>query len=157
MIIFLVATLKKKPYLAVALNDLELISLLTSSLSIYCGFFFISSIPEADMANLPAAVKGGIALSDNMKLFLFGIILIANLSFFGFWAYKMFQEIKASFIKKAEKLYLMLCLCGDRSKLASLKNKMMIDEESEMLREKYFFLINDLKNVYKEGKLVLTH
>lgn len=118
MLIFLVATLKKKPYLAVALNDLEMISLLTSSLSIYCGFFFISSIPEADMASLPAVVKGGIALSDNMKLILFMIILISNVCFFGYWAFKMFQEMKATFIKKAEKIYLLLCLCGNRVKLS---------------------------------------
>lgn len=34
---------------------------------------------------------------------------------------------------------------------------MKLDEENELLREKYFASINHLKNVYKEGKLVLTH
>ena len=34
---------------------------------------------------------------------------------------------------------------------------MLIDEENENLREKYYKSINHLKDVYKEGKLVLTH
>lgn len=53
MIFFLIATIKKKPYLAMSLNDLETISLLTSSLSIFCGIFFISDIPAKDVGNLP--------------------------------------------------------------------------------------------------------
>jgi hypothetical protein len=53
MIVFLIANLKKKPYLSMSLNDLETISLLTSSLSIYCGIFFITDIPYKDIPLLP--------------------------------------------------------------------------------------------------------
>lgn len=44
MILFLILTLKKKPYMSISLNELEAISLVTSTVSIYCGIFFITSV-----------------------------------------------------------------------------------------------------------------
>jgi hypothetical protein len=89
MIVFLIANLKKKPYLSMSLNDLETISLITSSLSIYCGIFFITDIPSKDLPNLPTSVKSGVTLSEAMKFLFFVIIMVANLAFFGYWFYKM--------------------------------------------------------------------
>jgi hypothetical protein len=122
MMVFLILNLKKKPYLSIALNDLETLSLLTSAISIYCGIFFISDIPTKDFLSLPTSVKGGITLSDMMKLIFFLIIMISNLTFFGYWLYKMLQEVKNTLIKKFEKLYLYLFLCGDRALLERSKN-----------------------------------
>jgi hypothetical protein len=89
MIGFLIANLKKKPYVAMALNDLETFSLITSAISIYCGIFFISDVPAKDMKDVPQSVKGIINLSEGMRLFFFMVIMIANVVFFGFWMYKM--------------------------------------------------------------------
>jgi hypothetical protein len=89
MIGFLIANLKKKPYVSMALNDLETFSLITSAVSIYCGIFFIADVPTKDMATIPASVKGIINLSETMRLFFFMVIMIANIVFFGYWAYKM--------------------------------------------------------------------
>jgi len=131
MIVFLILTLKKKPYLSLALNDLETISLLTSTLSIYCGIFFISDIPQKDIPNLPFSVKGGITLGEITKFVLFGVIMLANLIFFGYWLYKMLLEVRNTLIKKFEKLYLYLFLCGDRNKLERMRHKQRMDEENE--------------------------
>lgn len=90
MIVFLIANLKKKPYLSVSLNDLETISLLTSTLSIYCGIFYITDVPAKDIPNLPTTVKSALTLSEPMKFLFFAVIMISNLSFFGYWLYKMF-------------------------------------------------------------------
>ena len=49
-----------------------------------------------------------------------------------------------------------LVLCGDKNQLEKIKRQMKIDEENELLREKYFKSVSNLKNLYKEGKLVLT-
>ncbi len=38
-----------------------------------------------------------------------------------------------------------------------MKRQMKIDEENELLREKYFTSVGNLKKLYKDGKLVLTH
>ena len=53
MIGFLIANLKKKPYVSLALNDLETFSLITSAVSIYCGIFFITDIPAEDLKSIP--------------------------------------------------------------------------------------------------------
>jgi hypothetical protein len=42
LIFFLVVTTKKKPFGNIALNDLEVYSLVASMITIYCGVFFIS-------------------------------------------------------------------------------------------------------------------
>ena len=123
MVIFLIVNIKKKPYVSLALNDLETISLITSAISIYCGVFFIADIPAADDASVPSDVKGVITLSDTMRLLFFFLIVIANGAFFGFWLYKMLQELKNTLIKKFEKGYLLLCLCGDRRRLERVKNQ----------------------------------
>lgn len=131
MIGFLIANLKKKPYVSMALNDLETFSLITSAVSIYCGIFFISDIPAKDLKSVPQSVKGVINLSETMKLLFFLVIMLSNIIFFGFWAYKMLQEVKNTLIKKFERVYLAVFLCGDRNKLERLKNKQKIDEENE--------------------------
>jgi hypothetical protein len=59
-------------------------------------------------------------------------------------------------ITKLEKLYLYLFLCGDRLKLERIKNQIRIDEENELLREKYFGAVGNLKKMYKDGRLILT-
>ena len=43
LLFFVILTVEKKPYLTRKLNNLELISLVTSCVTIYSGFFFLSS------------------------------------------------------------------------------------------------------------------
>ena len=138
------------------LNDLETISLATSTVSIYCGIFFISDIPTEDLADVPQSVKGGVTLSETAKLLFFVVIMIANLFFFGYWGYKLLHEVKKTLIMKLEKIYLYVCLCNDRERLEKVKHRMRIAEENEDLREKYFTTVNSLKVLYTQGKVILT-
>jgi hypothetical protein len=48
---FLYFTSKKKPYSNVALNDLEVYSLIASMVTIYCGIFFISDVAASDSSS----------------------------------------------------------------------------------------------------------
>jgi hypothetical protein len=66
------------------------------------------------------------------------VIMISNIVFFGYWAYKMLQEVRNTLVKKFEKIYLHVFLCGDKVKLDKMKNQQKIDEENEQLREKYY-------------------
>ena len=156
LILFIVLNLKKKPFILEALNDLESLSVVTSTLTIYCGIFFISNIPSKDVSSLPDYVVGYIVLSNELQLLFFSIILISNLCFITYWVYKMLLEIKNMLIKKFEKIYLCLFLCMDRDKLEKQKSKQRIEEENELLREAYFKSINNLKKLYNKGKVVLT-
>jgi len=44
LISFLIITLKKKPFQTVPLNNLEIMSLVTSTVTVFCGLFFILDI-----------------------------------------------------------------------------------------------------------------
>jgi hypothetical protein len=46
LILFLILNIKLMPFSFQALNDMEMISIITSMLTIYCGLFFISDLPE---------------------------------------------------------------------------------------------------------------
>jgi hypothetical protein len=46
LILFLILNIKLMPFTFQALNDMEMISIITSMLTIYCGLFFISDLPE---------------------------------------------------------------------------------------------------------------
>lgn len=80
---------KKKPFSTQVLNDLETMSLGTSMITIYCGFFFLSDIPEVFIKENPD-VKAGLVLGDAIKLVFFSSIVIANILFFFYWGLKMF-------------------------------------------------------------------
>ena len=53
LIFYLFYTLRKKPYITRRLNELEIASLLTSSITIYCGVFFLSSRDSTDPSYTP--------------------------------------------------------------------------------------------------------
>ena len=46
LILFLILNIKLMPFTFQALNDMEMISIITTMLTIYCGLFFISDLPE---------------------------------------------------------------------------------------------------------------
>ena len=48
LLFFVIATVEKKPYLTRKLNSLELVSLVTSCITIYSGFFFLSATEETE-------------------------------------------------------------------------------------------------------------
>ena len=48
LVFFIIITLKKKPYISRKLNGLEIVSLISSYLTFYCGLFFLSSKESGD-------------------------------------------------------------------------------------------------------------
>lgn len=49
LVFFIIITQRYKPYYSRQLNDLELISLVTSCITFYCGLFFLSSKSPSDV------------------------------------------------------------------------------------------------------------
>lgn len=107
----MIVNLKKKPYVLIVLNNLELISLVTSMITVYCGIFFIADKPSDWIKDNPEVSKGSISLSENSLLILFIIIVVANLIFFTIWGYSMLLEIRLKIRSKFPKLYVAVCLC----------------------------------------------
>ena len=53
LVLYLFYTLKKRPFITRRLNELEIVSLVSSSITIYCGIFFISSRDSLDPTFTP--------------------------------------------------------------------------------------------------------
>lgn len=119
ILVFIVVTLRRKPYLTRKLNDLEILSLFTSGFTIYCGFFFLSSSNSRSTSFDPTKdCKSEIILvelSSGMKWIFFVLILGFNILFLFHWIYTFLSEIKDKFRVKAPKIYTCLCLCCRRS------------------------------------------
>jgi hypothetical protein len=72
LIVSFILQMKKNPYVTPVLNDLELRGILTGTLTIYCGLFFLTSSMESDT-----------------KIGLFAVIILANAYFIVYWLIKM--------------------------------------------------------------------
>ena len=59
-------------------------------------------------------------------------------------------------IKKFGKVYALLCLCGMSQKLERLQREIIVREENEILREKYINMLDKLRDLYDNGKLMLN-
>ena len=116
LILFLVLTMTLLPFQTVVLNRLEILSLLSSMLTVYCGIFYLVQIPATDIES-GVTTGGGIVLDDNTKLFFFFVIIISNLIFLICWSVYMYLEVKSMIIKKFGKVYTYLCLCGMSARL----------------------------------------
>ena len=73
-----------------------------------------------------------------------------------FWIIKMLEELKSMLIKKFSTIYIYVCLCGNHAKYKRIIGEIVINEENEILREKYHEQLRKLELLYSEGKLVLN-
>mmetsp|Transcript_34091 Transcript_34091/g.33280 ORF Transcript_34091/g.33280 Transcript_34091/m.33280 type:complete len:194 (+) Transcript_34091:818-1399(+) len=151
LICFLLVNTKKKPFVSLALNDLETYSLAASMITIYCGLFFIS-----DMKDSQESGAAQLVLSEAVKMLFFVVIVFVNLVFFIFWGYKMYQEMKQMLIIKYGKVYLILCLCLNRRKLALAQKAALLAQENEFLREDYMKIVKNLKKIYNNGDIFIN-
>jgi hypothetical protein len=112
-------------------------SLITSMITIYCGLFYLSEIPEELMKKNPD-VTNGLQISEDMKLVFFAGIILANLAFFMYWGYKMYQEVKSKIRNTLPKLYTCLCLCGNELRFEREQEQSKIQTDNDHLREHFY-------------------
>ena len=67
----------------------------------------------------------------------FLIIILSNIVFLANWSYYIIKEARFIAIKKFKKIYLFLCLCNNKAKYKREKEKILIEEENEILREDF--------------------
>lgn len=96
-------------------------------ITLYCGIFYISDISKdveklkeieiavpitgANCNNL--VLKYIVTLAEWIKMFLFVVIVLANLFFLLFWLYRMVYVVKYHMLSKMEKMYLKFIVFGD--------------------------------------------
>ena len=59
-------------------------------ITVYCGLFFISDKPEQWIKNNPDYSNSAIHLAEDSKMGFFIVIVAANITFFAYWAFKMY-------------------------------------------------------------------
>jgi len=155
---FVMFNVKKKPFSTEPLNNLETMSLVTSMITVYCGLFFISDMPEIYNSADPELqqASNGLELNEGTKIIFFFVIVVVNLLFFGYWSYKMYLEIKLVLLKKFSKVYLILCVCMNEEQLKHDKERMRVEEEHEILRESYMKTLSKVKKLYQSGAVILN-
>ena len=108
IIVFIMITARHKPYLSRQMNDLELISLVTSGVTISSRVFFLSSLDSSLLNFNPSK---DFELSFTFKWIFFALILLSNAFFLMSWLYYFFQEIQDKCRQKVPRIYKCCCLC----------------------------------------------
>eukprot|EP00347_Sterkiella_histriomuscorum_P001991 403369895 len=110
LIAFFFLNSKYRPFSTTSLNDLELMSLVTSIISVYCGLFFVSNLDSSYIKDIPELSSKALVLNDATELFFFAVIVIANIVFLAYWLAQMYQEIKNKIRKAIPKIYMIVLL-----------------------------------------------
>jgi hypothetical protein len=58
LIVFVVITMTKNPFQTVVLNQLEVMSLLASMITVYCGIFYIVEVRQTDVESQTSSSQG---------------------------------------------------------------------------------------------------
>ena len=107
---FLLLNFRKKPHINEALFDLETLSIFTSTLTVYCGLFFIA---DAEILT----DEGNRILNENSRTFFFAVIILSNGIFFIYWLYKVLSVLKQLILSECPRTYLLFCACMNKEKL----------------------------------------
>ena len=88
-------------------------------ITVYCGLFFMADQPEIYNSDDPQinSLDNGLKLTESMKIVMFVGIVTSNCAFLGYWCFKMYKEVRIVLLKKMEKIYLVLFVCMNTSKL----------------------------------------
>ncbi|CDW87963.1 UNKNOWN [Stylonychia lemnae] len=144
---------KFQPFSTRQLNDLESLSLATSLVTIYCGIFFILNQPQSWIDSDPENQIAALSLNASLQSFFFSVILIANLLFFLYWAIRMYYEMRARFRSQFQKIYLVLCLCFDKSKLEGELKAYELELINRKYEEEFQRQIKQFRNIFESKKM----
>ncbi|TNV88001.1 hypothetical protein FGO68_gene2384 [Halteria grandinella] len=147
---FMMALVKiLQPYNKYCLNQLELLSLFTSTASIYFCIYFITSKLDSSLQTLQ-----GESYLKKQSMFMFICIILLQTTFFAYWLYSFVHEFKNTIRKRFPQIYVMLFTCCRERKLQA-------EREIEVYRTKVMgpliFKMDDIvqylekkKGIYKQ-------
>ena len=84
------------------------------------------------------------------------VILLSNIAFLAYWSYKMVGEVRNTLRTKMGKIYLYLCLCGNKNKLEEEKRLRKIKDENDILKEEFDYSLEKIRDLVASGELVLN-
>lgn len=95
--LFLSLNLRLEPFSFSSLNTMESMSLISSALTIYCGIYYLSDMPEIynNKDSSIRAYHNGLTISHAQNYILFTVIMLSNLIFYAYWTKKMIFEFRS--------------------------------------------------------------
>jgi len=79
------------------------------------------------------------------------IILISNILFISYWFIKLYGEVKNDLRKKIEKIYLFVCLWGNREKLEEEKKQREIQDQHDINMELFDIQLQNLAKLWSSN------
>jgi len=134
LVLFLVLTARKRPFISEPLFDLEALSLATAMITVYCGLFYLADTTQLGISHFDKSSDITFVLAKDSKTFLFAGIVTVNSIYFLYWLFRVFSEMEAlrGFILKTfPSLYLVCFACGDKDQayVDKQKNRVLNDNE----------------------------
>ena len=118
---FALLTFFSRPFTSPRLNFLETLSLSVLGFSVYCSFFFLSSLsassPDYEVGKDCKYALNLVELSYSGRWFLFFGIVLSNLVFFFVWLSFLLRSTYRTLLFKHPRIFVCLCLCGRSHRL----------------------------------------
>ncbi|TNV74159.1 hypothetical protein FGO68_gene8356 [Halteria grandinella] len=133
-----------QPYNKYCLNQLEFLSLLTSTASVYFCIYFISNKVDSSQ------IKYG---KETANLLMFLLIIALQSSFFLYWAYQFIQEFKVTLILQYPRIYQFFSKNSLSQEVEQYKARVMAPF-IEQLKHTVDKIAQDI-NIYERGMVPL--
>lgn len=117
MVLFLVLTARKRPFISEPLFDLEALSIATAIITVYCGLFYLADTTHIGVSNIDKSSDLTFAMGKDSRTFLLSSIVGVNSIYFLYWFYRVFSEMDALrglILKTFPDAYLLIFACGDK-------------------------------------------
>ena len=117
LVLFLVLTSRKRPFITEPLFDLEAMSIATAMITVYCGLFYLSDTSSLGFSFADRVSDVTFDLGPGTKRFLLAAIILINCIFLAYWLWRVISEMEALrgfILKRYPTFYLALYACGDQ-------------------------------------------
>jgi hypothetical protein len=117
LVLFLVLTARKRPFISEPLFDLEALSISTAIITVYCGLFYLADTSQMGLSNFDKSSDVTFAMGKDSRTFLLSSIIGVNSIYFVYWLYRVVSEMDALrglILKTFPSIYLMIFACGDK-------------------------------------------
>jgi hypothetical protein len=136
-----------KPFMTPSLNNLETMSILALTLTIFAGIFFVT-----DSSNNPTTVRtrNEFELNDTEKIILFMMFVLSNLLFFLWWGMLYAMEARRFMRVKYPSAFHYLCLCGNPNAVEREKQQREGFIRSDKYIDSYMEIKDDILIIDKQ-------
>lgn len=148
LVFFIQVNNLKRPFADRTLNEIENISLLTSTITIYCGIFFLSS---EDSTSQSFDKNRDFSMTETGSIVLFLFIVGSNALFILIWSVRFYFIVREMVRDKYPKIYIYIFLCCRKDRWVRENIQRAKNEKNEYMIAKIEdiqYFMKDMKTMY---------